>query len=160
MGIKFSIKTSIKFNGKEYGSADEMPSEERQTYERIMAAMADPKKAAQGMITFKNSTTKIVFNGQEYGSTSDMPPEIRQAYEKLLANVDANRNGIPDMLESGTKTAPLPMGQKPAGIRSPLNLTASERPTSGSPRAVAFFISLLILIIAALVFLLLKKNSL
>jgi hypothetical protein len=46
--------------------------------------------------------TRIIFNGQEYNGVEAMPPEVRQAYEKALAQfADADRNGIPDILERG-----------------------------------------------------------
>lgn len=44
--------------------------------------------------------TRIIFNGREYASTEVMPDEVRKAYEQALAQfVDADHNGIPDILE-------------------------------------------------------------
>jgi hypothetical protein len=46
--------------------------------------------------------TKIIFNGKEYASPEAMPEEVRQAYQQVLAHLaDADRNGIPDILEPG-----------------------------------------------------------
>ncbi|HZA53286.1 MAG TPA: hypothetical protein VE616_03465, partial [Candidatus Udaeobacter sp.] len=46
--------------------------------------------------------TKIIFNGKEYASPEAMPEEVRQAYQQALAHLaDADRNGIPDILERG-----------------------------------------------------------
>lgn len=46
--------------------------------------------------------TKIIFNGKVYSSPEAMPAEARQAYEQAVAHLaDANKNGIPDILESG-----------------------------------------------------------
>lgn len=45
---------------------------------------------------------RIVFNGQEYASTEAMPAGVRQAYEQAISLLkDADRNGIPDILEGG-----------------------------------------------------------
>ena len=47
--------------------------------------------------------TKIIFNGKEYASSAAMPEEVRQAYQQAMAQfADADRNGIPDILERGT----------------------------------------------------------
>jgi hypothetical protein len=47
-------------------------------------------------------TTRIIFNGQEYASTEAMPTAVRTAYQEALAKLeDANRNGVPDVLERG-----------------------------------------------------------
>jgi hypothetical protein len=46
--------------------------------------------------------TKIIFNGKTYTKLEDMPEEVRQAYQQALAQfVDADKNGIPDILERG-----------------------------------------------------------
>lgn len=45
-------------------------------------------------------TTRIIFNGQEYPSTEAMPGDVRKMYQQALAQLaDADRNGIPDVLE-------------------------------------------------------------
>lgn len=45
--------------------------------------------------------SRIIFNGKSYNDASEMPPEVRQAYERVLGLLaDANRNGVPDLLES------------------------------------------------------------
>jgi hypothetical protein len=45
-------------------------------------------------------TTRIFFNGQEYASAEAMPEEVRKAYQVALGKLaDADRNGIPDVLE-------------------------------------------------------------
>lgn len=43
---------------------------------------------------------KIVINGQSYERVEDMPPEIRDVYERAMSMLsDADRNGVPDILE-------------------------------------------------------------
>jgi hypothetical protein len=45
-------------------------------------------------------TTRIFFNGQEYASAEAMPAEVLKAYQEALGKLaDADRNGIPDVLE-------------------------------------------------------------
>jgi hypothetical protein len=47
-------------------------------------------------------STRIIFNGQEYASPEAMPEDIRKAFQETLAKLeDANRNGVPDVLERG-----------------------------------------------------------
>jgi hypothetical protein len=47
--------------------------------------------------------TKIIFNGKEYASPEAMPEEVRQAYQDAVAQfADADKNGIPDILERGS----------------------------------------------------------
>src|SRR5919106_1652892 len=46
--------------------------------------------------------TKIIFNGKEYASPEAMPEEVRRAYQQALGQFsDADKNGIPDILERG-----------------------------------------------------------
>lgn len=50
--------------------------------------------------------TPIVVNGKSYSSVEEMPPEIRKVYQETMGVLaDADRNGIPDILEgkSGAK---------------------------------------------------------
>jgi len=45
---------------------------------------------------------KIIFNGKAYAGPEAMPEKERRAYEQAMAQfADANRNGIPDILEGG-----------------------------------------------------------
>jgi hypothetical protein len=46
--------------------------------------------------------TKIIFNGKTYTSVESMPEDVRQAYQDAVAQfADADKNGIPDILERG-----------------------------------------------------------
>ena len=45
--------------------------------------------------------TRIIFNGQEYASTEAMAQAVRTAYQEALAKLEANQNGVPDILERG-----------------------------------------------------------
>jgi hypothetical protein len=95
VATNITVKTKIRINRREYASVDEMPDDDRQVYERMMAHTASGRGLAQPL-----SNARIVFNGQEYGSVDEMPATARRLYEGVLANVDANRNGLPDVLET------------------------------------------------------------
>jgi len=46
---------------------------------------------------------KIIFNGRVYRSVSEMPPDERQLYERLEKLItDADRDGVPDILQQGS----------------------------------------------------------
>ena len=50
--------------------------------------------------------TRIVFNGRTYSDPSEMPEAVRSEYEQTIAQFeDANKNGIPDVLENASKNA-------------------------------------------------------
>jgi hypothetical protein len=72
-----------------------MPADVRQAYERALASVNAKTAVASG-----GTQTKLVFNGQEYTSVDGMPAAVRHLYEEVMATVDANRNGIPDVLET------------------------------------------------------------
>jgi hypothetical protein len=76
MGINFKVQ--IKINGKEYSSAEEMPDDLRQIYEKAMQGNA------------QTATTKIKFNGQEFASLEAMPPEMRKLYEDAQGMIQAH----------------------------------------------------------------------
>src|SRR3989442_4979812 len=43
---------------------------------------------------------KIVINGREFDGIDQMPPDVRQQYLQLVGSLgDADRNGVPDVLE-------------------------------------------------------------
>jgi hypothetical protein len=45
---------------------------------------------------------KVLFDGREYNSIDDLPADARAKYDQAMGALDANRNGIPDFLESRT----------------------------------------------------------
>jgi hypothetical protein len=45
------------------------------------------------------SSMKIVIDGKEFDGLENLPPEARARYEEAMGKLDANRNGIPDMVE-------------------------------------------------------------
>jgi hypothetical protein len=65
----------------------------------IMRDVIESMGSIQTSTTNVINTTKIVVNGQIYDSVDKLPPEIRAKYEQALGAMDANKNGIPDLVE-------------------------------------------------------------
>jgi len=74
----------IVFNGKEYASADAMPADERQVYERAMASLAGGSSSSSvgdnRQINVRTKT-RLVVNGKEYASLDEMPADLRRVYD-------------------------------------------------------------------------------
>ena len=58
-----------------------------------------------------------------------MPTEERQAYERIMGAVDANRNGIPDVLEPHGTTAGQQPTVAPGPLRPPAPAALREEPS-------------------------------
>jgi hypothetical protein len=55
-------------------------------------------------------SSKIIFNGKEYNNVDEMPADARQAYQQAMGVFgDANKNGIPDILEGGVPSTNIVM---------------------------------------------------
>jgi hypothetical protein len=70
----------IVFNGREYGSVDEMPSDARAVYEKAVASLSGSPADGVHQLNVK-TTTKLVVNGKEYGSLDDVPKDVRAVYD-------------------------------------------------------------------------------
>jgi len=126
MPANINVKTKIIFNGKEYGSPDELPPEQRKSYDQAIAnRSAYPQMHISGI-------SKVTFNGQTYNSRDEMPEEVRRIYDNAMEALDKNHDGIPDALQkggqavlptSGTSTpiAPLPAQQSPISLDQSIN---------------------------------------
>jgi len=121
------VLAKINFNGQEYDSPAAMPPEVRQMYQMMINMLADNNQDGMPDI-FAGSTgdgaptlfqtTQFIVDGKTYSSLDELPPEARQKYEQELGRFDANRNGIPDLLEHspfGTVAQPAaaPPGAQP-----------------------------------------------
>ena len=112
----------IVIDGKTYKSVDEMPEDVRRKYESAISQLADNNKngipdalenlnvfadknkdgipdAFEGMVSNVISSTKIIVDGKTYNSVDELPPDVRAKYEQAMGALDANRNGVPDVLE-------------------------------------------------------------
>ncbi len=138
----------IVIDGKTYKSVDEMPEDVRRNYEQAMQAFADNNKngvpdalenlniladknkdgmpdAFEGMVSNVTSSTKIIADGKTYNSVDELPPDIRAKYEQAMGKLDANRNGVPNVLE-GRMNVPMQAGNVTHSDAMP----ASRAPTS------------------------------
>ncbi|HEV8725426.1 MAG TPA: hypothetical protein VGW77_32815 [Candidatus Binatia bacterium] len=136
------METKIIFNGKKYASPEAMPEEVRQAYQQAMAQFADADRngipdilergTAGNVIAIQQSS--ISFNGREFKSVGEMPAVVRRLFEMAMGQADANRNGIPDALESaltGFQTPPPPT--TPENAQPEFSATVNA-PTPSPPR--------------------------
>jgi hypothetical protein len=116
MATNVTVKTKIRVNGQAYGSVEGLPADVRQAHERALARMSatTAEQLASGSTQTKlvfngedgTTTTRIAanttirFNGREYTGVDKMPAALRRLFEAVIATVDANRNGMPDVLET------------------------------------------------------------
>jgi hypothetical protein len=117
------METKIIFNGKTYTKVEDMPEDVRQAYQQAMGQFADADKngipdilergAKGNVIAIQQSS--ISFNGREFKSVGEMPAVVRGLFELAMGQADANKNGIPDALESAL------------GIENPSSSTGSDR---------------------------------
>ena len=84
MTVKVSVKGRFVYNGKAYGSLEELPENVREAYEKAMAGSASGVPGSAPA-----ATLKIVFNGTEYESLDAMPADQRRLYENAIAAVRA-----------------------------------------------------------------------
>jgi len=103
----------INFNGTTYNSIDDMPPDVRRMYAQVQGVLTDGTEdglpdlleglvssAGARALTQELSSFVIKINGQAYQSLDQMPPEARAKYAQYQAQFDANRNGLPDALET------------------------------------------------------------
>ncbi len=178
------METKIIFNGKEYTGPEAMPEEVRQAYQQAMAQFADADKNGIPDILERGSSGNVIsiqqssisFNGREFKSVGEMPAVVRRLFELAMGQADANRNGIPDALESaltGFQTPPTtPENAKPefsATVNAPTPNPPREREPimAGLERtanALDIFLRILLSIVAiatvvGAAFLMLKMDS-
>ena len=77
--MKFRLKTKIRYDGREYSDAKELPPEVRTAYE----------KALRSGVT-RAAAPKIVFNDQEYTNPAEMPDGVRQLCEDVMSVIENN----------------------------------------------------------------------
>src|SRR6266498_1863674 len=134
------METKIIFNGKTYTNVESMPEEVRQAYQQALAQFADADKngipdilergAAGNVIAIQQSS--ISFNGREFKSVGEMPAVVRRLFEMAMGQADANRNGIPDVLESALSRRET--ASPAAGTAGPETAAATNASTPNPPR--------------------------
>jgi hypothetical protein len=74
-------KTNIQFNGREYANADEMPSDVRAAYDRVVD---DPAELHSGARLAAKLKAKIIVNGTEFNHPGEMSVDDRHLYHEAL----------------------------------------------------------------------------
>ena len=74
-------KSNIRFNGREYANADEMPSDVRAAYDRAVDDMALLHSGAR---LAAKLNAKIIVNGSEFNNAGEMSVDDRHLYHEAL----------------------------------------------------------------------------
>jgi hypothetical protein len=74
-------KTNIRFNGREYANADEMPSDVRAAYDR---AVDEPGELHSGARLAAKLKARIIVNGNEFNHPGEMSVDDRHSYHEAL----------------------------------------------------------------------------
>ena len=74
-------KTNIRFNGREYANADEMPVDVRAAYDR---AVDDLALLHSGARLAAKLNAKIIVNGNEFSNAGEMSVDDRHLYHEAL----------------------------------------------------------------------------
>jgi len=107
VNIKFKVNTRIVFNGKEYGSPEELPENVREAYGKATAAGDTGAHAPQ-------AHARVRFNGLVYENVEDMPPEARRLYDAAMALVEKEK-----ILPQGSPAFPVEISTSDAAPITP-----------------------------------------
>ena len=77
-------KTNIRFNGREYANADEMPSDVRAAYDRTVDDMGTLHSGAR---LAAKLNAKIIVDGNEFNNAGEMSVDDRHLYHEALEAV-------------------------------------------------------------------------
>ena len=81
MSVSARTKTNIRFNGREYANADEMPVDVRAAYDR---AVDDLPPLHSGARLAAKLNAKIIVNGNEFNNAGEMSVDDRHRYHEAL----------------------------------------------------------------------------
>jgi hypothetical protein len=79
--VSAKSKTNIRFNGREYANADEMPVDVRAAYDRAVDEMP-PLHSGARLAAKLNA--KIIVNGNEFNNAGEMSVDDRHLYHEAL----------------------------------------------------------------------------
>jgi hypothetical protein len=74
-------QSNIRFNGREYANADEMPSDVRAAYDRAVDETAELHSGAR---LAARLNAKIIVNGSEFNNAGEMSVDDRHSYHEAL----------------------------------------------------------------------------
>jgi hypothetical protein len=74
-------KTNIRFNGREYANADEMPSDVRAAYDRAVDELGELHSGAR---LAAKLNAKIIVDGNEFSNAGEMSVDDRHLYHEAL----------------------------------------------------------------------------
>ena len=89
MTVRF--KTRIRFNGREYASADEMPASVREAY---MRAGGETSVLRSGARLAGKLNAKVIVNDTEFSSPGEMPLAERRLLQDALAALLPNNLAV------------------------------------------------------------------
>jgi hypothetical protein len=75
-------KTNIRFNGREYANADEMPVDVRATYDRVAHDLGELHSGAR---LAAKLNAKIIIDENEFNNAGEMSVDDRHLYHEALA---------------------------------------------------------------------------
>jgi hypothetical protein len=79
--VNTRTKTNIRFNGREYANADEMPTDVRAAYDRAVEETAELHSGAR---LAAKLNAKIIVNGSEFNNAGEMSVDDRHLYHEAL----------------------------------------------------------------------------
>ena len=82
--VSANPNSNIRFNGREYANAGEMPMEIRAAYDRVVDEMA-PLHSGARLAAKLNA--KIIINGNEFNNAGEMSVHDRHLYHEALEAV-------------------------------------------------------------------------
>jgi hypothetical protein len=133
---------TISFNGKTYNNLDEMPADQRATYEQVMSFMKDENNNGipdmfEGDVIQKMmgmASTRMIVNGQEVQSFESLPPEARAKFDAAMQKL--GQLGIFPQRTSGTQGVATPQPPVQVTPREP-SFTKSPAFLQSSPSAIS-----------------------
>lgn len=82
----------VVFNGKEYGSVEEMPADARAVYDKAVTSLSG--SGTGGVQLNVKTKTRLVVNGKEYGSLAEVPQDMRALYDLAMQSGTASTNVV------------------------------------------------------------------
>jgi hypothetical protein len=75
--VSITLKSKIRYNGKEYSSPAELPPDVRLAYEQALHEGVTIKK-------------RFVVNGEQFTSEEAMPPDVRKLCDDVMSVIENN----------------------------------------------------------------------